>query len=222
MVKVSKINIILLLLLALTACENETYDSGDGKYSYLRADFGEIYTGDPTVALGAVTDEGDAIVFSQPYTVRWAVKADTTYRALVYYHVLADGKAQPQSVSRVPVITPYVTARPDTVKFDPLSLESTWVSKNGKYLNVAVVVKTGQADGIDALQTIGLMHDGEAVLADDTKQLRLRFIHDQAGVPQYYSSRAFVSLPLKDIAADVITLSVPTYDGWISRTISLE
>ena len=214
----------LLVMLMLAACENETYDAGDGKYSYLRADFGEIQTGDATIALGGTTDDGTTLLFTSPYTATWAAKADTIYRALIYYKTSneGNGKVEPQAVSRIPVLKPYHTTRPDTVKFHPLSLESTWVSNNGKYLNIGIIVKTGQAEGIDALQTIGLMYESEQTLTDGTRELRLRFIHDQAGVPEYYSSRSFVSLALSDIIADQVTISIPTYDGWISRTLTVK
>lgn len=218
-----KLSVLILLALVFTACENETYDTGDGKYSYLRADFGEIRTGAAATAIGGTTDEGETLLFSSPYTTAWAAKADTTYRALIYYKYnnVETDKVEPQAISRVPVVKVYYTARPDTVKFDPLTLESVWMSKNKKYLNIAVILKTGQAEGIDALQTIGLMYENEATLPGDKRELRLRFIHNQAGVPQYYSSRTFVSLPLKNISADFIAISIPTYDGWISRTLQI-
>ena len=50
--------LLLLFLLALTACEDETYKTGDGRYSYLCADFGEVMTGESMQLLGGITDEG--------------------------------------------------------------------------------------------------------------------------------------------------------------------
>ena len=203
-----------IALLALCACVNDPYESGDGKYSYLRADFGEIRTGASTVALGAVTDEGETLTFASPYTVSWALKADTIYRSRIYYDKQDDGKTTPQAISRVPVVKIYETTRPDTLKYDPVTFESAWVSKSGKYLNVGFFIKTGQAEGIDAVQTVGVMQ--EAVVDEGgVTTLRLKLFHDQKGVPEYYSSRAFISIPLKDVSADNIILSVPTYnEGW--------
>lgn len=205
----------LALLLVLAACENETYDAGDGKYSYLRADFGEVRIGAATLAVGAVTDEGTELMFGSPYSAQWAVKADTIYRALIYYYdKVENGKTAPYSISRVPVIEPYFTMRPDTLAFDPIVFESAWVSKSGKYLNIGLYVMTGQADGIDRTQTIGVIHDGVETLGDGTRKLNLRLYHNQKGVPEYYSSHAYISIPLKDVDADQIAIAIPTYDGW--------
>lgn len=211
----------LLVLLILTSCENETYDTGDGKYSYLRADFGEIRTGAPAVALSGVTDDGMELTFATPYATSWATKGDTIYRALIYYKGTENGKVEAQAVSRVPVVQLLTTARPDTLKFDPLTFESAWVSKNGKYINIGFIVKTGQEDGVDALQTIGVMRDAVVTRLDGTRQLPLHLYHNQAGVPQYYSAKSFLSIPLKDVNVDEISISIPTYKGVETRVIEL-
>ena len=117
---------------------------------------------------------------------------------------------------------PYETQRPDTLSYDPLVFESTWVSKNGKYLNLGFYVKTGQADGIDGTQRLGFVQEGVTTQPDGSRMLTLRVYHDQMGVPEYYSAHGFVSVPLLDIYVDQITLHIPTYDGWTSRTLTIE
>lgn len=214
--------LLLLFLLALTACEDETYKTGDGRYSYLCADFGEVMTGESMQLLGGITDEGKSMAFSHPYTAQWATTPDSTYRALIYYYLLDDNRATPYSISRVPVMKPYETQRPDTLSYDPLVFESTWVSKNGKYLNLGFYVKTGQADGIDGTQRLGFVQEGVTTQPDGSRMLTLRVYHDQMGVPEYYSAHGFVSVPLLDIYVDQITLHIPTYDGWTSRTLTIE
>ena len=62
----------LLPITFLTACTSESYETGDGKYSYLRADFGEIHTAKPQQVDYAVNDEGRRISFETATTVKWA------------------------------------------------------------------------------------------------------------------------------------------------------
>ena len=67
------------------SCSNDTYESGDGDYSYLRADFVEAHTKAPNEIDYAVTDNRDSLALSPRYRVSWASQADTNYRGLLYY-----------------------------------------------------------------------------------------------------------------------------------------
>ena len=52
-------NILLsMALIAATACETDSYDTGTGKYSYTRADFVEAHTDGKCVIKGVETDDG--------------------------------------------------------------------------------------------------------------------------------------------------------------------
>ena len=55
--------------------------------------------------------------------------------------------------------------------------------------------------------------------ADNTKTLYLRLYHDQGGVPEYYSQRAFLSVPLQKLGVDSIHFEVNTYDGIVRKTL---
>lgn len=57
------------------------------------------------------------------------------------------------------------------------------------------------------------------VNADGTTTQHLTLYHDQGGVPEYYSQRTYVSIPLSDIHADFIILTINTYDGGKERKI---
>ena len=48
-----------------------------------------------------MTDDGDSLALSKPVELKWASKADSTYRALLYYNKV-EGKAEPVSLSNVP------------------------------------------------------------------------------------------------------------------------
>jgi hypothetical protein len=205
----------LTIVLCMVSCETDTYDTGDGQYSYLRADFVELHTAAKTLADYAVTDESDTVKLMSPATVSWATTADSLYRALLYYNAGMQGNSF-VSAARVPVLTPILTNRVDTLTNDPLGLESVWVSTNKRYLNLGIVVKTGTAEGNDTRQTVALALDTTAVpdVAKDT--IRLTLVHHQNGVPQYYSSKSYVSIPLNQLPQDrPIVVNILTYDGLV-------
>ena len=204
--------------LALAACDNDSYNTGDGRYSYMSTDFVEAHTAAKATVDRIVTDEGVALQLSPAITAAWADKADTTYRALLYYDYHEGATTvRPRSISQVPVLSPIQTARPDTLHTDPLTLVSTWKSTSGKYLNLRLSVKTGTSDdGTLGRQTIGVRCD---TLTDNGRDhLVFTLLHNQNGVPQYYSATAFASIPLDNRArAAKITLRIATYGGIIER-----
>lgn len=221
----------LLPITFLTACTSESYETGDGKYSYLRADFGEIHTAKPQQVDYAVNDEGRRISFETAPTVKWAEKGDTLYRALLYYNDLPDKAARSISLQPVYVLAPKAAEDVKDPRHDPVTFESAWLSTCQRtdltiavdslsraavthYLNIAFLVKTGQPDDEKARQTIGMMSEQ----TDDGK-LRLTLLHDQGTIPQYYSTRIYTSIPLSDSQLQRgVVLSVNTYDGELIRT----
>ncbi|MBR1468566.1 MAG: hypothetical protein IJ605_00395 [Prevotella sp.] len=204
------------------SCTTENYDSGDGQYSYLRADFVEIHTIAPKQADFALSDDGDRIAFPAPFAVQWAEKADTFYRALLYYDRKPDGYT-PVSLQRVYVLQPIAADEVKNRKFDPVTFESTWLSpcqtsssspqsgglRGAYYLNLSFLIKTGQADDKDAIQSIGVMSEER----NDT--LCLTLLHDQGNVPQYYSTRVYTSIPLD--GTKPVKITVNSYEGSVVR-----
>ena len=57
---------------------------------------------------------------------------------------------------------------------------------------------------------------------DSTRAVRLLLYHDQGGVPEYYSQRAFFSIPVKVLVTDTIHLLINTYSGQVERTFVVE
>ena len=72
------------LMLWTAACTTEEYESGDGDYSYLRADFAEVHTTGAKKVGNARTDDGDSLVLQPPLDCSWASVPDSTYRAPCY------------------------------------------------------------------------------------------------------------------------------------------
>ena len=63
------------------------------------------------------------------------------------------------------------------------------------------------------MQTISLLKESEH---EDTVTLCL--LHDQGGVPEYYSSRIYTSIPLfNELAGKTIRLRVNTYKGEVEK-----
>ena len=55
-----------LLLIIMVSCTSEDYDTGDGEYSYLIGEFGQVYTDGEAQITRMVTDNGDEVTFAQP------------------------------------------------------------------------------------------------------------------------------------------------------------
>ena len=225
--KLSALACLTSALLALTSCTNESYDSGDGGLSYLCAEFVEIHTSHDTIMRSATTDAGSELIFSQPIRSSWASVPDSSYRALLYY----DKATSPVSVfslqrvlvlSPVPLPSAFLSAPVPSASLsapvpsafpegsiDPLSVESVWTSESGKYFNLSLLLKTGNADGNTSQQWLSLVVDPEGSSDGD-----LLLLHRQNGVPEYYTSRAYVSIPVSSLPVDVpINIRIHTYKG---------
>lgn len=223
-----KILLAFTLLCALASCSNDPYDTGDGSLSLMRADFVEAETDGSSDIVSILTDDGDRLMLTRGVRASWAEKPDTAYRALIYYNKVkpAGGFCQAEPLALYQVLAPAVTAAGDVtggVKTDPVLFESAWKSRNGKYINLDLSVKTGSVDGSYGAQAVGIVHDGTDVAADGTRLVRLRLYHDQAGVPEYYSAKLYVSVPVAFLPValaegDRVEVSICTYGGQTVRT----
>lgn len=179
------------MLATVVGCSSDGYDTGDGRYSYLRADFCMAHiTGAKTVDY-IVTDAGDSVRLSRLATASWLPAKDTLCRALAYY----DKSSQEIfSLSQVLVAQPLAKMSLDSVATDPLTIESAW--KGGGFLNIGIAVKSGSSDEMDARQAIGIMADSVYADGDTIRTVRLRLLHAQNGVPEYYTTKTYISMPI--------------------------
>lgn len=204
------------------ACQNDGYETGDGRYSYLRADLVEAHTAQAGTITTATTDDGESLTLSSPLSVSWANKADTTYRAMLYYS-RADGTSttvQAHTIAAVAVCRPRQAATFDSIVTDPVTFQSIWTGADGRYVNLALDLKTGTADTQDARQTVGIVLDSTVTRADGRTVACLRLYHDQGDVPEYYSSRTYMSIPTANIPADSAALTIVTYKGTVTHTVA--
>jgi hypothetical protein len=200
-------------LSTLISCTQDAYEKGEGEYSLVRGDFAEAVINSSNQVTKIVTDDGDELFLTSPYTAKWIAKADTTYRCMLYYNKV-DGKAEIVSMGQVPCVRVYPLSQFDKeFKTDPVKFESTWMSKTGRYLNLSIQVKTGTADDTAAVQSLAVVSD-TLITHPDGKQIRSLILHhDQGNVPQYYSTQVYFSIPTDRIDADSVRISINSYDG---------
>ena len=210
----------------LAACTSETYDTGDGTYSYLRADFAELHTGDDKYVDWFNTDDDNKLYVEEPFTKSWITMADSLYRALVYYNMETsdddDSTVSVISVSQIPVLNILSSAVLGELVTDPVTFGSVWLSKNKSYINIGFSLMTGTADDDGAVQSVGIVSTGIEILDDGTKCTCLTLYHDQGDVPEYYSSQQYISIDVDDITTPSVKITVNDYDGTVTKTLSLE
>ena len=205
--------IVSSFLLPLSSCTQDAYEKGEGEYSLLRGDFAEAVVNSNKQVAKIITDDGDEMLVTSPYTAKWLAKADTTYRCMLYYNKV-EGKAEVVSMGQVPcaAIVPLSKFEKE-LKTDPVKFESTWMSKAGRYLNLSIQVKSGVTDDTTAVQSLAIVSD-TLITHSDGKQIRnLILHHDQGNVPEYYSTQVYVSIPTNRIDADSVRISINSYDG---------
>ena len=96
------------------------------------------------------------------------------------------------------------------------------MSKNRKYLNLALTLKTGKTEDKKAIQSLAIVCDSIKHLSSGERAFYLRLHHHQNGVPEYYSRRIFTSIPLTGFKQnDAIYLNINTYKGKVNKQITL-
>ena len=214
------------LLITHLSCTQDTCDKGEGQYSYLLGDFVEAQIGADKNIVSLLTDEGESLPLSKPYTAKWITRSDTVYRCMLYYNKVRDSKgqtvAEPISVGEVPcpVITPLSELEVE-MKTDPVKFESAWMSKTGKYINLSFALKTGTTGDDEAIHTLRVVQDTIMTNPDGSRTSYLRLFHDQGGVPDYYSTQVYASIITSEISADSVRIAINTYKGIVEKSFLL-
>lgn len=215
------------LLISYSSCTQDAYEKGEGKYSLMRADFVEARANAQKEIDQIVTDDGEQLSASKPFTAKLVVTPDSVYRCILYYNKVRDEKNQdvfePISIGQVPCpkVTP-LSELDKEMKTDPVKFESAWLSKTGKYLNLSLYLMTGTIDDEKASQTLHVVQDTIMTNPDATRTSHLRLYHDQAGIPEYYSSQVYASILTSQIEADSVCLTINTYKGIVTKSFSLK
>ena len=206
------------LVFFLFSCETNSYETGQGKYSLMQADLCELTVNSQKQGASFVTDDGDAYSLKEPFTAKWIQTADTVYRSLIYYNKVAASQAELMTAGAVPTLIPREHWRFEKIIQDPIDIESAWLSKSGKYLNMGILIKTGRVNDEEPAHTIGLAQDTVLVHPDGHSTAYYRFLHSQNDIPEYYTNRRFVSILLpSEQRPDTIRLQIETYNGPLER-----
>ena len=212
----------LVIAWLISSCTTDSYEKGDGKYSLMQGDFVEAKVNAQRQIVSFSTDDGDEFDLSEPYTDKWIKTPDTLYRCMIYYNKVENKKAELVSIGEVPCprILTLAEFKKD-LRTDPVKFESMWLSKSGKYLNLYLQLKTGVTDDTTAIQQLAFISDTLIVNPDQTTIRHITLHHDQNKVPEYYSTKAYVSLLTDSIAADSIRISINTYTGLVSKKMPI-
>lgn len=213
----TKVFVLLFFLGLIWSCTQEYYDQGDGDFSLMRADMVIAHTNAQKQVDNFVTDDGEVVTLATPTAVSWMKTPDSIYRAVFYYSRSSEGVTLNAS-ARVGVVTP---KHIDDLKTHPVDFESIWLSKDKLFLNLMLSLKLGSTDDEKAIHTLGCHIDTLMHNADSTKTMFLRLYHDQSTVPEYYSQRTYLSIPLSIVDADSVEINIASYKGNVVKRFSI-
>ena len=203
--------VLICVICVICGCTQDAYEKGEGKYSLMRADFVEARANAQKQIDQIITDDGEQLQASKPFTSKLVVTPDSVYRCILYYNKVRDEKGQyvfePVSIGEVscPKIIP-LSGLDKEMKTDPVTVNSVWVGKDRKYLNLNIGLKMGTTESENNLHSVGMVctktEDGITYYT---------FYHDQADIPQYYTQNVLLTV---DCAKEkIIDLTINTYNG---------
>ena len=201
----------LLFLLLGASCADDDYHYPDVVLEYLTA-----RSGADGRIVTVTADDGSAYDVLNSVSAPGQV-ADTTLRIVANYtrEEAADGTPGARLYTAQTTVSPVPCPAgefKEGVKTDPVSVLSIWPGLD--YLNVVLEIKTGGGNHA--------FHFVEDRVADDAatarREVDLTLYHNAGDDPQYYTRRAYLSVPLLPYAGEgVETLdvrfSLQNYDG---------
>ena len=211
----------LPLLTLLASCETDSYEKGQGTYSLMQADLAELDVDGQQQGVSFTTDDGNTYALISPLTAKWIATPDTTYRVLIYYNKVQSHQAELMGLGLIATMKPREHWRLNEQPQDPVGVESSWLAKSGKYLNLGLLFKSGRIDDEEGPHVIGIAQDTILVNADQTRTAYYRFLHDQGDTPEYYTNRHYISILLPEDRPDSVHLSISTYNGTVERQFAL-
>ena len=213
----------LFCLSLLTACTTDSYETGEGIYSHTIADFAELRANSQKRGVSFMNDEGVNYVLEKAIVASWIKTADSTYRTSIYYNKVAEGVARPVACALIPTVKAKNASEFPRQPQDPLGVESCWVTKNGKYINLGLLLKNGRnSEGVETTHAISLALDEMHLNDDNTYTAYYRLLHDKQDAPEYYTNRNYVSILLPTTnRPDSVRLTVRTYEGDWVKTLKI-
>ena len=215
--------ILMILAVFLMSCETDSYEKGEGAYSLLQADFASLTVDSEKQGVSFVTDEGENYLLSNPMKASWIQTGDTVYRTYLYYNKEDNGRARVRSMAILPTLIAHDVKDFKRFPQDPVGLESSWLTRDGKYINMGLLLKNGRDDnGDEGVHSLALVLDEVRQNSDETKTAYYRLLHDQGEAPEYYTNRRYVCILLPtEQRPDSVCLTVKTYDGVVVKRFKL-
>lgn len=214
---------LYLVSFSLSSCTTDSYETGEGTYSRMTADFAELRSDGQKKGVSFINDDGTSFILTKTITASWIKTADSTYRTSIYYNKVGEGMAEPIACSQVTTIRPKQKSELKKLPQDPLAIESCWLSRQSKYLNLALLLKNGRnSEGKETTHIIGVVLDETRQNTDGTTTACYRLLHDRNGAPEYYTNRTYVSILLPTTnRPDSLQLEAKTNNGSFVRTMKL-
>lgn len=209
------------VVLAFLASACSSRDEGDS-LSMLQVEMCDLNTAQSKTATSCVLDDGTKLTFMSPLEVAWATTPDSTYRAQIYYNKV-EGQTVVEAITarNVPCIPP-VNAKDSKMSGyeDPVDFISAWLSKDKRYLNLCVGLKTGTADDKKA-HKVGVVID-DVTSTPQGKCYHYRLCHSQEDIPTYYTIETYMSVRLPELSnGETVIIQIPTFKGYVTKEFTL-
>lgn len=199
------------------ACSSDNDDNG---MSNVRADMVDMHVIGVKVK-SIVTDDGVSLPFEPMELADKYSRVDTTYRALMYYKQKEGENIEILSTSLAILLKP--EENPKITRKDPLIWNTTWVSKNKKYLNLSIQVYVPGTGDYDRSKRLALKLNEVKEKEDGGKVYSMTLMNDQSGVMQYFLVDRYLSIPISSYNQnDEIELHVNASGSEAVRTIKLK
>ena len=170
-----------------------------GQPEQLRLDNGRAY---PIT----LTDE-----YREAYTQLPTYKTDTTYRVISIYELGADSAAHIYSMAQTISVAPTPLRKGETLRQDPVYLQSTWLS--GGYLNMVIELKA-----LDGRHSIGFID----TTPEGMQGKEITFYHNAHDDVESYRQKLYASIPLAPLEeelqqGDTLRFVINLYDEGITQ-----
>ena len=184
--------------------------------------------------LGHIMGPGDKVLSMLPMAHTYGMAFEFIFEflsgATVYFlaktpspAVLLGAFADIKSVGYMPTIIPRKSEDFKRQPQHPVGLESVWLTKTGKYINLGLLLKNGRVNDEEGMHALAIVCDEVRQNADQTRTAFYRLLHDQGDAPEYYSNRRYVSILLPDDRPDSVRLSIETYQqGTVEKRFALK
>ena len=202
----------------MVSCTVEPYESGDSSLSYLMAEMVDMHVVGREVK-SIMTDADERLSVSSSFMLPENMEhRDTTYRMMLYYNKEGNKPIELKSLKRAYVVKSSDKQSSLTLRDDPVKFISAWKAQNGSYINMSLGLMVGNVENEDAVHKVGFVVNSVETIADGSKTYYLTLHHDQDSIPEYYTQKVYLSVPLKEYSAgDRICIRMNTYSGWIEK-----